>query len=70
MDKIVSAINQLSNSDADLKTLKNLLQKEEGTILKNIGVLDEVLNVLDVQQNSLGFAYILYVYKERGFLLI
>ncbi len=60
MDKIVGAIQTLSNSEAELKQLKTFLAKEENTILKSFSVLDDVLNVLDPVQHTLGYSYILY----------
>jgi len=61
MDKIVNAIQNLSGSDSDLKNLKTILYKEETLIQKNLSVLDEVLNVLDPANHSLGWAHILSV---------
>jgi len=59
MDKIVGAIQGLSNSDPELKQLKTLLMKEENVILKSFNVLDDVLGVLDPVAHSLGYAYVL-----------
>lgn len=50
---------QSSVTPADLKQLKTLLSKEETILLKNLPVLDEVLNILDPAAHSLGWTYIL-----------
>lgn len=58
MDKLVNHIQQ-AQTEHDLKQLKSLLSKEESVISKNQSQLDEVLNILDPAQHSLGWAFIL-----------
>lgn len=60
MDKIVGAIQGLSSTEQDLKTLRSILSKEENTIVKHLPYLDEVLQFLDPSAHSLGYAFILY----------
>eukprot|EP01118_Nematostelium_gracile_P013102 TRINITY_DN48_c0_g1_i2.p1 TRINITY_DN48_c0_g1~~TRINITY_DN48_c0_g1_i2.p1 ORF type:complete len:432 (+),score=110.17 TRINITY_DN48_c0_g1_i2:69-1364(+) len=59
MDKLVNSILSLSGSEADLKQLKTILNKEESLIAKNLGSIDDVLGTLDPGSHSLGYAYFL-----------
>ena len=59
MNKIVDQIQSLSNSMEELKQLKTILLKEEMLLQKNIGVLDDVLNILNAQHHSLAYTIIL-----------
>eukprot|EP01115_Flamella_aegyptia_P011108 TRINITY_DN50800_c0_g1_i2.p1 TRINITY_DN50800_c0_g1~~TRINITY_DN50800_c0_g1_i2.p1 ORF type:complete len:207 (+),score=72.26 TRINITY_DN50800_c0_g1_i2:40-660(+) len=60
MDKLVGAIQSVNpQNESELKQLRSLLQKEEATLIKNLSVLDDVLNALDPVTHSLGYAFIL-----------
>jgi len=59
MDKLVGSIQSLSNSDNDLKNLKNLLHKDEAVFTKNLHILDDVMSVLDPATHTLGYSYVL-----------
>jgi hypothetical protein len=60
MDKLVGAIQQTNvNNETELKQLRSILHKEEQILIKNLPVLDDVLNVLDPSVHSLAYAFIL-----------
>jgi len=59
MDKLVAAIQNYSNSEQDLKQLKNILNKDEAVFQKSLNVLDDVLSVLDPATHSLGYVFVL-----------
>lgn len=60
MDKLVGLIQSTNvNNEGDLKQLRAHLHKEEQTVIKNLPVLDDVLNVLDPAVHSLAYAFIL-----------
>lgn len=60
MDKIVAMIMGLSSNEADLKTLKQNLQKSEEVMYKSQH-LDDALSQLDNVLYSMGVTFILYV---------
>lgn len=59
MDKIVAMIMGLSSNEADLKTLKQNLQKSEEVMYKSQH-LDDALSQLDNVLYSMGVTFILY----------
>lgn len=59
MDKLVGSIQNLSNSESDLKNLKNILHKDEAVFIKHAHVLDDVMSVLDPHAHTLGYSYVL-----------
>lgn len=61
MDKVVAMIMGLSSNEADLKTLKQNLQKSEEIMYKSAH-LDEALSQLDFVIFSLGVTFILYAF--------
>jgi COP9 signalosome complex subunit 3 len=61
MDKIVSQIQALSSTEADLKQLRTNLQKGEEVIVKNINVVDDVLAQLDPSLFGLGWTFLLSI---------
>jgi COP9 signalosome complex subunit 3 len=61
LNKLVTTIQALSGSEADLKSLKTQLTKSEDVLLKNLGMLDDALSNLDPSRHSLGWLFILSV---------
>lgn len=64
LNKIVTTIQGLSGSEADLKQLKTQLTKAEDAFTKNLGNLDDALSTLDPSRHSLGWLFILYAYRN------
>jgi hypothetical protein len=58
MEKIVASIQQ-ATTEAELKSLKSYLAKEDETIKRNVAILDDALAVLDPAAYSLGYAFLL-----------
>jgi COP9 signalosome complex subunit 3 len=61
LNKLITTIQGLSDTDNDLKQLKTLLNKYEEVLVKNSNLLEEALNTLDPNRHSLGWLYILSV---------
>jgi hypothetical protein len=59
MEKIVSQIQALSSTEADLKQLRSNLQKSEDMIAKNINAVDDALSALDPSLFGLGWTFLL-----------
>ena len=60
LNKIVTTIQGLSGTEADLKQLKTHLTKAEEVLVKNLALLDDALSSLDPSRHSLGWLFILY----------
>lgn len=61
LNKLVTHVQGLSDSEGDLKSLKTLLTKNEESLVKNINLLEDALNTLDPNRHSLGWLFLLYV---------
>lgn len=61
LNKLITNIQGLSDSDADLKQLKTLLNKNEEAMAKNTNLLEDALGTLDPHRHSLGWLFLLSV---------
>ena len=60
MDKVISAIKDCPNTESDLRNLRSLLLKEEGTILKHFNAVDDILqSIIDPSQHTLAYIFFL-----------
>ena len=59
LNKLITNIQGLSDSDADLKQLKTLLNKNEEAMAKNTNLLEDALGTLDPHRHSLGWLFLL-----------
>ena len=71
LNKLITTIQGLSSdNEGDLKQLKTNLNKFEEVLVKSVNVLDDALTVLDPNRHSLGWLFILYVFKLHIFVYI
>lgn len=61
LNKLITTVQGLSDTENDLKQLKTQLTKVEEQLIKNAHQLDEALHVLDPNRHSLGWLFILSV---------
>lgn len=59
LNKLVTTIQALSDSESDLRALKTTLSKSEEVLLKNAGQLDDAMGALDPSRHTLGLLFLL-----------